>query len=94
MEALTKRELIKNLSARTGLTQKQVKKVLDGIFSEIASCLVSGKAVKILGFGSFSVYERKERKGINPRTGEEIVIPARRAIRFKPSKNLRKACID
>jgi len=91
MEALTKRELIKNLSARTGLTQKQVKGIVDGIFSEIASCLVSGKAVKILGFGSFSVYERKERKGINPRTGEEIVIPARRAIRFRASKNLREA---
>jgi len=94
MEALTKKELIKNLSAKTGLTQKQVKGVVDGVFSEIASCLVSGKAVKILGFGSFSVYERRERKGRNPRTGEEILIPARRAIRFKPSKNLRKACID
>ena len=88
MEALTKRELIKNLSAKTGLTQKQVKKVLDGVFSEIATALASGKAVRIAEFGSFSVYERKERRGRNPRTGKEIVIPARRAIRFRASKTL------
>jgi len=89
MEALTKKKLIKNLSAKTGLTQKQVKGVVDGVFSEIASALASGKAVRIAEFGSFSVYERKERRGRNPRTGEEIVIPARKAIRFKASKNLR-----
>ena len=94
MEALTKKKLIKNLSAKTGLTQKQVKKVVDGVFSEIASALASAKAVRIAEFGSFSVYERKERRGRNPRTGEEIVIPARKAIRFKASKNLRGACVD
>jgi DNA-binding protein HU-beta len=60
----------------------------DALIDTIAAALKRGETVQLKGFGSFSVIETKPRTGRNPRTGKPIEIPARRRVRFKPSKSL------
>jgi DNA-binding protein HU-beta len=69
------------------------KNLMNSIFSNITESLQRGESVKLTGFGTFKVVERKARKGINPQTGESISIPAKRAAKFIPGKNL-KECIQ
>jgi DNA-binding protein HU-beta len=63
--------------------------ILNSIISNITDSLKHGEPVKLTGFGTFKVIERKARKGINPRTGESLSIPARRVPKFYPGKNLK-----
>ena len=60
----------------------------DALIDTIAAALKRGETVQLKGFGTFSVAETKPRTGRNPRTGKLIAIPARRRVRFKPSKSL------
>ena len=61
---------------------------VDALFATLADALRRGETVQLKGFGAFSVIETAPRGGRNPRTGESIAIPARRRVRFKPSKSL------
>ncbi|MGB9792601.1 MAG: HU family DNA-binding protein [Thermacetogeniaceae bacterium] len=88
---MTKAELVKRVAEAAEVTQKQAAQVLDAFFAVVKDAAASGEEVRIPGFGSFVVRERKARAGRNPQTGEEIVIPARRAVVFKPGKELRDA---
>ncbi len=69
-----------------GLSQAESQRIVDGIFEMIRERLIRGEKVLISGFGCFRLVERKSRRGINPQTGEPIIIPGRKAITFKPSK--------
>jgi DNA-binding protein HU-beta len=60
----------------------------DALIDTIAAALKRGEPVQLTGLGSFSVVESRPRTGRNPRTGQPIAIPARRRVRFKPSKSL------
>lgn len=62
-------------------------------FEAIVEDLQSGRPVQVPGFGTFSIVELAERKGVNPATGEPIIIPARKDIRFKPAKELTDAVL-
>lgn len=73
------------------LTKKQVSEIFDGIFETISNSLAAGDRVSIAGFGSFSVSDRAARVGRNPRTGEEIHIPASKNVKFKAGKELKEA---
>ena len=64
-------------------------KIVDSILDAIKEHLVQGEKVVISGFGCFRTVQRKDRKGVNPRTGDSIVIPGRKAVVFKPSKYLK-----
>ena len=64
---------------------------MDGVFDSIASALASGDDVRIVGFGSFSVANRAASTGRNPRTGEEIQIPASKQPKFKAGAPLKSA---
>jgi DNA-binding protein HU-beta len=66
------------------------KTVLNNIISNITDSLQRGESVKLAGFGTFKVIERKARKGVNPRTGEGISIPAKRVPNFIPGKKLKE----
>jgi DNA-binding protein HU-beta len=68
----------------------QAEAAYDGLFTLLAETLKKGDSVAISGFGSFKVVERKARKGRNPRTGEEIRIPASKAVKFTPGKALKE----
>ena len=72
-----------------GISFADARRIVDLILDLIKGRLIKGEKVLVSGFGSFRVVKRKDRKGINPQTGEAIVIRGRRAISFKPSKNLK-----
>ena len=87
---MTKAEFVKTLKEQAGLsTLAQAEAAYDKLFAIVGATLKKGDAVSISGFGSFKVVERKARKGRNPRTGEEIQIPASKAVKFLPGKALK-----
>ena len=80
-----KAELINSVAARAEIDQKTAAKVCNALFDVIMEEVEKGEAVNIVGFGKFSLHERGERMGRNPKTGEEIKIAARKVPFFKPS---------
>jgi nucleoid DNA-binding protein len=72
-----------------GMSYTDAQKIVDLILDTIKQRLVKGEKVVISGFGCFRVAARKRRRGVNPRTGDSIVIPARKAVTFRPSKYLK-----
>lgn len=88
---MNKTELIGEVSAKTGMTKKDVEKVINAFFATIEGALKSGDKVQLIGFGTFEVRDRQARKGRNPQTGEEIDIPAAKVPAFKAGKALKDA---
>lgn len=88
---MTKTELTGIVAKRAGVSQKQAAAVLDAFFRTVEKAAAQGDDVRIPGFGSFVVRERAARKGRDPKTGQEIEIPARKVAVFKPGKELREA---
>ncbi len=72
-------------------TKKEAKGAVDCVFSTITKALKKKDTVTLMGFGTFKVAQRKARKGINPQTGEEIKIKAKKVARFVPGKPLKDA---
>ncbi len=70
------------------ITKKEIYEIVSEVFQIIEETLRKGEKVQISGFGTFLVKERKGKRGRNPRTGEEVPVPDRRVIVFKPSKKL------
>lgn len=88
---MNKTELVKALAEKAEITQKDAAKALDAVVESIQEALAKGDKVQIIGFGSFEVRDRKERKVISPATGEEILVPATKVPAFKPGKSLKEA---
>ena len=86
---MNKKELARELAERTDLTQNKANAVIDELVSIIQEHLKNGETIRFVGFGTFKVVERKEKKGRNPQTGEEIIIPAKRVAKFVPGKDLK-----
>ena len=72
-----------------GMSYADALKIVDRILDIIKQRLVLGEKVVISGFGCFRVVTRKDRKGINPQTGDSIIIRGRKAVSFRPSKYLK-----
>jgi len=70
-------------------TKKQTETTIKAFLTEIGNALATGDSVQIIGFGTFKLMKRNERKGRNPQTGEEITIPASKGIVFKPGTPLK-----
>ncbi len=88
---MTKADLIGEVAQKTGLTKKEVGSVIEATLDAIQGALKKGDKVTLVGFGNFSVIQRKARKGRNPKTGKEIKIPAAKVPKFSPSKALKEA---
>jgi|TARA_Y100001970_G_scaffold266666_1_gene355626 DNA-binding protein HU-beta len=88
---VNKNDLISSVAESSGLTKADAGRAVDGVFDSIASALASGDDVRIVGFGSFSVANRAASTGRNPRTGEEIQIPASKQPKFKAGAPLKSA---
>ncbi len=84
-------ELKAAVAEESGLTNVDSEKAVKAVFSSISSALQSGDSVSVIGFGSFSVGDRAARVGRNPRTGEELKIPAAKVVKFKVGKGLKDA---
>jgi len=87
---MNKAELVEVVSDKTGLTKKDVRNVVDALTETIADALSMDEKVTLVGFGTFQVMERKARRGVNPQTGEEIQIPAKKVPRFRAGKDFRE----
>ncbi len=85
---MNKAELIDVMAAEAGLTKADAKKALDAFVSATTKSLQAGDKVTLVGFGTFSVSGRSERKGRNPQTGKEINIAAKKVVKFKPGSEL------
>lgn len=90
MKTITRADVAETIYEEIGLSRKDSNDILDMILDEIVKELSSGKEVKLSSFGTFSLRDKKERSGRNPKTGVEAVISSRRVISFKPSQTMRK----
>lgn len=82
---MNKQDLIEAVS-KVVCTKKEAAQAVETMISEIKNALEKNEKVTLAGLGSFSVTTRKARTGRNPRTGETIQIPAKKVVRFRPSK--------
>ena len=86
---MNKTELIATVAEKTGMTKKDAERVVSATFDAITNALKKGDKVQVSGFGNFEVKTREARVGRNPRTKEEVQIPATRLPAFKASKTLK-----
>ncbi len=86
---MNKTELIAAVAEKTGLTKKDAERVVSATFETVTATIKAGEKVSISGFGIFEVKAREARIGRNPRTKEEIKIPATKLPAFKASKTLK-----
>ncbi len=88
---MNKTELIASVAEKAGLTKKDAEKAINALFVSVEEALALEDKVQIIGFGTFEVKAREERKGRNPQTGAEITIPASKNPVFKAGKSLKDA---
>ncbi|MDK4640517.1 HU family DNA-binding protein [Kingella kingae] len=88
---MNKSELIAAMAVQSGLNKTQTETALNAFCATVIDELAKGGEVNIVGFGAFSVAERAERIGRNPKTGEALIIAAHRSPKFKAGKALKDA---
>ena len=88
---MNKQQLIAAAAATSGLTKKDAEKALKALTGAIITEVAKKGKVQLIGFGTFEVKTREERKGRNPQTGAEITIPASKNPVFKAGKGLKDA---
>jgi DNA-binding protein HU-beta len=86
---MNKSELIDAMANASELTKADAGRALDAFMSSVTGALKSGDSVALVGFGTFAVKDRAERKGRNPQTGAEITIKAAKIPSFKAGKGLK-----
>jgi DNA-binding protein HU-beta len=87
---MNKAQLVEALASRTQLTKVQSENVLDAAIEIIQGAVSAGEGVKLVGFGSFTLADRKARTGRNPQTGQTFNLPATRVPRFRPGKEFKQ----
>ncbi len=88
---MTKADLVAKMADDAGITKAAAEKALNSFIDAVTSTLAKGDKVTLVGFGTFSVAERAQREGRNPRTGETITIPASKVVKFKAGSKLKEA---
>ncbi len=86
---LAKADMAKSLFNELGLNKKEALELVDLFFQELKACLADGEQIRLSGFGNFDLRDKKERPGRNPRTGENVPIPARRVVTFRAGQKLK-----
>ena len=88
---MNKMDLVASVADETALPRSKAAEVVDAVFAAIGKALKEEQEVRLVGFGTFATAKRKAATGRNPRTGEEIEIPASVSVKFKPGKGLKDA---
>ena len=88
---MNKNDLVTSVASRTSLSKADAAKAIDATLASVTSSLGGGNEVRLVGFGTFSVSNRKASRGRNPRTGDVIQIPACRVPKFRAGKALKAA---
>lgn len=84
----TKKDLVRTIAERSGLSQNQVRTLVQAMFDALGDTLISERRIELRGFGVFEIRRRAARVGRNPRTGKRVPVRARWAVTFKPGKQL------
>ena len=92
--ALTKIEIVESVQNQTGFTKNRSLEIVETLLEIIKSTLASGDDVMISGFGKFCLNQKKERRGRNPATGEDMMLAPRKIVTFKCSGNLKEKLKD
>jgi integration host factor subunit alpha len=87
---LTKADIIDRIYNNTDLTKSRATKALEDLLETIKAALENGEDVLITGFGKFCVKEKKERRGRNPATDEDLMLERRRIVTYRCSSVMRK----
>ena len=85
---MTKADIVELIAEKTGFTAKDVKVVVEQFLDEVKTCLQDNNHLEIRGFGTFKVKNHKSRKARNPKTNEEVHVPAKKKAFFKVSREL------
>ena len=86
---LTKAQIVEAIANQTGFPKKKSSEMVEILLEIVKNSLESGEDVLISGIGKFCVREKKERRGRNPATGEDMMMAPRRVVRFRWSRNLK-----
>ncbi len=86
---MTKADMIETIYEEIGLSKRDSAKITENMLDIIKETLENGENVKLSGFGSFNIRDKRARRGRNPQTGEEITISSRRVLTFKSSNVFR-----
>ena len=86
---MKKTDIISRMAEKAGITKTQADKAMDTFLASVKDGLKDGGKVTFIGFGTFSVAERKARPGRNPKTGEVIQIPESKTVKFTASEKLK-----
>ncbi len=90
---VTKAELGKTLFDEVGLNKREAKEFVEIFLEKVRQSLQEGSSVKLSGFGSFKLRDKKSRPGRNPKTGEEVAVSARRVVTFRSSQKLKEGVL-
>ncbi len=88
---MNKNDLVASVASSTSMSKADAGKAVEAVFDSITGSLGGGGEVRLVGFGTFSVANRRASQGRNPRTGERIQIPASKQPKFKAGKGLKDA---
>ena len=88
-DTITRAQLSEAVYEEVGLSRNESADLVEAVLEEMVSSLTAGETVKISSFGSFSIRQKSQRMGRNPKTGEEVPILPRKVIIFKPSHVLK-----
>ncbi len=87
---MNKADLVKEISQRASVNQATAQKALEAMLETFKETLKNGEKIQLIGFGSFEVAQRAERRGVNPQNGKPIQIPAKKVVKFKAGKDLKE----
>ena len=87
---LTKKDLVIAVSKQTGIPQAAVKQVVQRTLHQIVDYLKAAQTIELRNFGVFKIRQRAPRRGRNPKTGQEVPVPAKRVVVFKPGLLMRQ----
>lgn len=90
---MNKPELVSAIAEKTGLKKVDITSVVDALVESVVEAVAAGDKVQISGFGIFKYNERAERVGRNPKTNEEMIIPATKTPAFKAGKAFKDAVV-
>jgi len=88
---MTKADIVRVLADQVGLTRREATQVLSVVLDGVVEAINRGEKVELRGFGSFRTRQRQARRGRNPRTGSEVLVPAKVVPYFKPGRQLRES---
>ncbi len=87
---MTKADIVDKVAAGTGLTKLETEAIIEGFITTVIEALKEGKGIEIRGFGSYKVKKKNARQARNPKTGEQVFVPAHFVPTFKFSKDFKE----